>query len=147
MFFFIFFFLFSFFCQSCPVLWSSKSVFLILKISQYGWRWQWFQIFLRNSYKNWYKNWYLHFHKTYDCQICQQVHLREFTKVRLIKQVLVASSDQNWSWATSDNVHLPFGYMVLRDCEKTKEILFSPPQCLWPPNLVGWWLTLRNSFP
>ena len=36
MFFFIFFFLFSFFCQSCPVLWISKSVFLILKISQYG---------------------------------------------------------------------------------------------------------------
>ena len=21
------------------------------------------------------------------------------------------------------------------------------PQCLWPPNLVGWWLTLRSSHP
>ena len=30
---------------------------------------------------------------------------------------------------------------------ETKTVLFPIPQCLWPPNLVGWWLTLSGSHP
>ena len=29
---------------------------------------------------------------------------------------------------------------------KTKTIIFSLLQCLWTPNLVGWWLTLRDCY-
>ena len=30
----------------------------------------------------------------------------------------------------------------------TKNIIISPlPQCLWPPNLPGWWFTMRSSHP
>ena len=62
---------FLFFCQSCPGVWNWESVFLILKISQYGrWRQQ-IQLFLRYSCKNWCRNWYFHFDKTYDHQLWQ----------------------------------------------------------------------------
>ena len=29
----------------------------------------------------------------------------------------------------------------------TKTIISPIPQCLWLPNLKGWWLTLRGSYP
>ena len=29
----------------------------------------------------------------------------------------------------------------------TKTITSPLPQCLWPPNLTSWWLTLRGSYP
>ena len=29
---------------------------------------------------------------------------------------------------------------------QTRSIISPLPQCLWPPNLVGWWLTLRFSY-
>ena len=29
----------------------------------------------------------------------------------------------------------------------TKNIVSPLPQCLWPPNLAGWWLTMRGSHP
>ena len=72
MFFFFFFFsFFSFFCQPYPGLRNWKSVFLILKISQYGGsRWR-VQLFPRYQCKNLYKNWYLYFYKTYGHQIWQ----------------------------------------------------------------------------
>ena len=62
------------FCCSCCCYFSAssvglrncKSVFLILKISQYGGPRRWVQFFLKYSCKNWYKDWYLHFHKTCD---------------------------------------------------------------------------------
>ena len=54
----------SFFCQLYPGLRNCKSVFLILKIFQYGGL-RWYPC------KNWYKNWYLHFCKTYDHQFWQ----------------------------------------------------------------------------
>ena len=27
----------------------------------------------------------------------------------------------------------------------TKDVVSPPPQCLWSPNVVGWWLTLKGS--
>ena len=30
---------------------------------------------------------------------------------------------------------------------QTKTIISPIPQCLWPPNLLGWWLTLSCSDP
>ena len=30
---------------------------------------------------------------------------------------------------------------------ETWNIVFPLPECLWAPNLVGWWLTLRSSYP
>ena len=60
-------FLFSFFCHPYPG--NCKSVFLILKISQYGgFRW-WVHNIPRC--KNWYQDWYFHFYKTYDHSIWQ----------------------------------------------------------------------------
>ena len=29
---------------------------------------------------------------------------------------------------------------------QTKTIIYPLPQCLWPPNLPVWWLTLRGSY-
>ena len=67
--------LLAFFCQSYLGLLNYKSIFLILKISQYVELRQWVQLFPRyprkNWCKNWCKNWYLHFCKTYDHQIWQ----------------------------------------------------------------------------
>ena len=68
---FLFSFFFSFFCQPCSRLRNYKSVFLILKISQYGVPRLWVQLFPKCWCKNWYKNWYLHFHKTYNHQVRQ----------------------------------------------------------------------------
>ena len=50
---------------------NCKSVFLILKISQYGGSGRWVLLFSRYPCKIWHKNWYLHFYKTYDHQIWQ----------------------------------------------------------------------------
>ena len=68
----VFFFSFSFSCQPYPELWNCKSVFLILKISQYGVSRRCVQLFPRYPRMNWYKNWYLHFYKTYDHQIWRE---------------------------------------------------------------------------
>ena len=65
---------FYFFCQLCPGIQNCKSVFLILKISQYGGPRRRVQLFPRYLCKNWYKNWNLHFHKIYGQQICQTVN-------------------------------------------------------------------------
>ena len=96
--FFFFSFFFSFFCQPCLRLRNCKSVFLILKISEYGGLRLWVQLFPRYPCKNWYKNWHLHFYKTYDHQFGRQIHLeqKELTQMRLIKQVLVKSSRQDY---------------------------------------------------
>ena len=76
-----------FFCHPCLWHWNYISIFVILKISQYG-RLRW-QVFPYYSCKNWYKNWFLHFHKTYDHQTWQaEEHLEDLTKMRLIKLVL-----------------------------------------------------------
>ena len=33
-------------------------------------------------------------------------------------------------------------------CSSTTKNIISPlPQCLWSPNLAGWWLTMRSSQP
>ena len=53
-------------------LWNCKSVFLNLKIWQYGGSRRWVQHFHAvHPCKIWHKNWYLHFYKTYDHQIWQ----------------------------------------------------------------------------
>ena len=31
--------------------------------------------------------------------------------------------------------------------KQTKTVIYLLPQCLWPPNFVGWWLILRSFFP
>ena len=56
-----------------------------------------------------------------------------------------------WTW---ENVLIKRVKTVVdaasRICGKTTvfaEILISPlPQCLWPPNVAGWWLTIRDSY-
>ena len=59
------------FCQPYPRLRGCKSVFLILKILQYGRLKRWVQLFPRYPCKNWYKNCYLRFYKTCEQQIWQ----------------------------------------------------------------------------
>ena len=62
---------FSFFCQPYPGLRNCKTVFLILKIFQYGGSRQWVQLFHRYPCKNCCENWYLHFYMICDYQIWQ----------------------------------------------------------------------------
>ena len=43
-----------------------------------------------------------------------------------------------------------YGPLIIRSCMISWQIetIMSPlPQCLWPPNLEGWWSTLKGSFP
>ena len=63
----VFFFFLSFFCHPYPGLGNCVSVFLILKISQYGGSRRGVQLFPMNSCKNWYP----HVYKTYDHKIRQ----------------------------------------------------------------------------
>ena len=98
-FFFFVFFYFSFFCQLCPVLWNCKSVFVILKISQFGGLRRWIQLSPRYSCKNWNKIWYLHFHKTCDYQILQAgtsrgAHSNETNKVGTSDVITSRSCDK-----------------------------------------------------
>ena len=40
-------------------------------------------------------------------------------------------------------------FLITWSCEttwKTKTIISIIPQCLWPPNLVGWWVTLSGNY-
>ena len=42
------------------------------------------------------------------------------------------------------------GDLITWSCKiawQTKTILSPLPQCLWPPNMAGWWLTLSGSHP
>ena len=64
-------FFFSFFYKPYHGLQNCKSVFLILKISQYGGLRPGVYLFQRYSYKNWYKDWCVNFYKTFDYEICQ----------------------------------------------------------------------------
>ena len=60
-------------------------------------------------------------------QICQVVDLPE-------RAPPIKSHDHLFTWS----------------CEimwETWNIVFPLPECLWAPNLVGWWLTLRSSYP
>ena len=62
---------FLFFLSNLSETSNCKSLFLILKISQYGGSGRWVLLFSRYPCKIWHKNWYLHFYKTYDHQIWQ----------------------------------------------------------------------------
>ena len=64
-------FFFLFFCQPYPGLWNCKSVFVNLKIPQYGGSWRRVHTFPMYPCKNWHKNWYFHFYKSCDHQIGQ----------------------------------------------------------------------------
>ena len=77
---------FFFFYQLYPGLRNCKSVFLILKISQYGGLGLWVRLFPRYPCKNWYKNWYFYFYKTYDPKFAKQVHLQDLTQMRQISR-------------------------------------------------------------
>ena len=70
----VFFFFFTFFCKPYPELWDFKSVFLILKVSQYGG----LRLWVRNPCKNWYENCYIHFYKTYNQQTWEARTSRRF---------------------------------------------------------------------
>ena len=118
--FFFFLFFVSFFCQPYPGLRNRKSVFLILKISQYGGSWRWVQLFPRYPSKNRYKNWYLHSYETFDHQIWQSG-----TSTRL------DSNETNQAGA-DDNVFMSKS----RDKLKTLQ-----------PNLAWWLLTLMGFWP
>ena len=44
-------------------------------------------------------------------------------------------------------VTCPFSHVVFWD-HVTKKLVLSPlPQCLWPPNLAGWWHTFEGLLP
>ena len=81
------FFFFLFFCQPYPGLQNCKLVFLILKIWQHGRSRQLVQHFPRYPCKIWYKNWYLHFCKTYDHQILQEVTSTGFDSNEAIQTI------------------------------------------------------------
>ena len=89
---------------------SETSAFLILKVSQYGGSRWWIQLFPR------FEKWYPHFYKTYNHQIWKVGTSTE-----------VDSNETNQASA---------GEIMWQTIE-TKKI--SPlPECIWPPNLVGW---------
>ena len=160
----VFFSLFS--CHPCPRLRNCKSVFLILKISQYGGLRCWVQLFA------WYscKNWYIYFHKTYDHQIrppgtsrgvdsnetnqaCADdvITLRSRNKLKTYLHFQSAIGHQAWQdgnlpWWTIKS-HDPLITWFYEITWQTKTIISPLPQNLWPPNLTGWWLTLRGSYP
>ena len=83
-----------FFCQPCPGLWNCKSLFLILKFSQYSGLRQWVQLFLKYPCKNWYENWCHHFNRLMTTKFDEQVHLKNLIQITLIRQVLVTPSSQ-----------------------------------------------------
>ena len=42
-----------------------------------------------------------------------------------------------------------YEFLITWSCEttwKTKTIISIIPQCLWPPNLAGWWVTLTGYY-
>ena len=129
-----FFFLFSFFYQPHPGLGNCKSVFLILKISQYGVSRRWVQLFSRYPCKNLY----LHFYKTYDHEIRQAGITTGFDSNKTnkagagnvitsrlrdkLKTYLHCQSNhdhQTWqdgnlsSWEAANNVTQPFNHVIL----------------------------------
>ena len=113
---------FSFFYRPYPGLRNCKSVFLILKISQYGRSRRWVQSFPRYLCKNWYKNWYLHFYKTYDHQIWQASTSTGFDSWDKLKAYFHYQSVydyQTWQpgnlpkWAPAPKVTWHFDHVVL----------------------------------
>ena len=68
-----------------------------------------------------------------------------------------SACDQNWSYEydmpcafkpcpleINSNGGLKRGHV--ESCSSTTKNIKSPlPQCLWPSNLAGWWLTMRGS--
>ena len=130
---------FSFFCQLFPRLWNCNSVFLILKISQYGGSKWWVQLCTSYSCKNRYRNWHLHFHQTYDYRIWQAgtsrgvdsnetnqaasgdvTMSRSRNKLKSYLYYHSAYDHQTWHddyypQAVSTYVTLAFGHMVLQD--------------------------------
>ena len=105
----------------------------------------------------------------------KQVHLEEFTQMRKMKQVLMTSPYQdrvaNFKGYISTmrvSLAIKLGSMenyldgllsikwhdplITFSCKitwHTKTIISPLPLFLWPwpPNLAGWWLTLRGSYP
>ena len=120
------FFFFSFFCQPYQGLRNCKSVFLILKVSQYGGSEAVSPAFFQGI------------HVRTDIRIDvsisiwrmitkfgKQVHLQDTRQMRLVKQVLATYVQITW---------------------QTKKISLLP-QCLWSPNLASWWLAMRGFHP
>ena len=104
---------------------NCKSVFLILKISQYGGQKRWVQLFLRYSCKNWYwyKDSYFHFHRTRDHKTWQADTSRGVDSDETNKKLL----------------------LKLIRCDSWRHCVIT--ECLWPPNLAGRYLSFRYSYP
>ena len=157
--FFSFFFLF--FCLSYPGLWKCKSVFLILKIWQYGGLRRWVQHFPRYSCKIWHKNRYFHFCKTYDHQIwqagtsagfdshetnqvgaCDVIKSRSRDKLKHISNIRVSMAFKLARMLTYADGFLPMNWqdhLITWSCKITcqTKIISSLPQGIWPPNVAG----------
>ena len=70
---------------------------------------------------------YLHYHNAYGDQTLED-------------------GDLPWK-ASIYKVAWTFSLVVLQDHVITKTIISPLSKCLWTPNLAGWWLTLRGSYP
>ena len=135
---------FSFFCQSYQGLWNCKSVFLILKIAQYGDRDMRIRIRIDISISI----------RPLTTKFGKQVHLQDLTQMILIKQVPVVWHVKIMRQTKNiSTIRVPMatklGRIVtyfIRDplitwfCQiawQTK--IISPlPKCEWPPNLADW---------
>ena len=61
---------------------------------------------------------------------------------------------KNWYKKWCLHFHKTYDYQISQagtsrgfDSNETKATISPLPQCLWPPNLAGWWLTLSDFYP
>ena len=69
-------------------------------------------------------------------QVANENHYISTTRVPM------AEDDNLIWWAPTYKSHDPLITWYYQITWKTKTIISPIPQCLWPPNLLGWWLTL-----
>ena len=131
-------FFLSFFCQPYKGLRNYKSVFLILKISQYGGS-RWWVLLLPRYPCKLYKNWYLHFYKSYDHHIWQAGTSARFDSGETTQ---VGAGDVRMETYLDGLLpiksHDP---LITWSCKITWQIkffIFLLPKCLWPRNLAKW---------
>ena len=150
------FFFFSFFCESYKGLRNCKSVFPILKISQYGGSRQWAKFFQVLHAKIDIRIDISISIRSMTTKFGKQVHLEQLSQIRLIKQVLVTSSHQdqvtNWKHISTTTVPMATrlgkkatyldGVLSIKSHDplvtwssvitwQTKIIISPLPHCLW----------------
>ena len=118
------------------------------------------------------KKLYLHFYDTYSNQIwlgagsCT-LEININSEFKQTRGILLFNHEKHYIFTTTVPMVTKFSTMVIyhddglliikshntlktRSCRITwqPKIIISPqPECLWPPNLVGWWFILKSSYP